>query len=211
MDDFLKESMFQYYDERAQEYDEIYLYGKGSTAYIEETNNLKIVVNDICFGNILDIPSGTAFWLPSYADKCDSLLLIDQSRTMLEISKKRAQQNGIGDRYEILQADLFDFDFPFNKFDIILTGFFNSHLTEQEEYIFLSRIKDSLNSRGKILVLDSAWSQKRAENREKEGKQVRRLNNGTEFTINKKYFETSDIEEIGSAKKVEDCYIAYFH
>ena len=203
MDNSLKESMFQYYDERASEYDEIYLYGKGTTsisdskAYIEETDILKTVVNDICFGSLLDIPSGTAFWLPAYADKCDSIMLVDQSKEMLAISRNRAEQYGIGDRCEIAHGDIFDIDLPHNKCDTILTGFFISHLTEQEESVFIPRVKDSLNSRGKILILDSAWSQKRAATRKKEGKQVRRLNDGSQFNIYKKYFEISDIDAFG--------------
>ena len=192
MDNSLKDSMFQYYDERASEYDEIYLYGKGSTAiskssaYVEETNRLKTVVKNICFGKMLDIPSGTAFWLPSYSEKCDSILLVDQSKAMLDESKKRAQQNSMGDRSEILQGDVFDIDLSTKKFDIILIGFFISHLTEQEEYTFISTMRSSLSNRGKILILDSAWSQQRAATRAKEGKQVRRLNNGIQFDIYKK-------------------------
>lgn len=203
MDDSLKESMFQYYDDRASEYDEIYLYGKGSTAlnnstaYIEETEKLKKIVSDICFGDLIDIPCGTAFWLPSYAEKCNSLLLVDQSLRMLEISRKRAHRNGIDDRCKIVQADILNSKWKFNKFDIVLIGFFLSHLTKQEENIFLSGIKNSLKKRGKLLILDSAWSHKRAETHQKEGRRIRRLNNGTEFEIYKKYFEPNDIKEIG--------------
>lgn len=204
MDNSLKNSMFQYYDERALEYDEIYLCGKGpasisnSSAYIEETNKLKTVIKKICFGKILDIPSGTAFWLPSYSDKCESVLLVDQSKAMLDESMKRAQQNGVGYCCETLNGDVFDIDLFTNKFNIILIGFFISHLTEQEEYTFISRMKSSLNNKGKILVLDSTWNQQRALTREKEGKQVRRLNNGTQFNIYKKYFDQTDIESFGS-------------
>lgn len=199
----LKQNTFQYYDERASEYDEIYLYGKCSTAmnnpnaYIEDTEELKKIVNEICFGDILDIPCGTAFWLSAYAEKCNSALLVDQSTSMLEMSKKKARENGIENHCEFIQADVLNYDLGSAAYDTIISGFFLSHLNEDEEFKFISKIKNSLNKEAKLLILDSSWSEERAKHRYKEGGLVRRLNNGKEFEIYKKYFEAKDIDEIG--------------
>lgn len=197
--------MLVYYDERAPEYDEIYLAGKGPASisdplvYQEETLKLKQVVNELCVGDILDIPCGTSFWLPSYGRHCTNVLLVDQSGRMLEESRRRAQQIGLEDRCQFLQTDISSFEWAGKKFDTILVGFFISHLRREEESVFLSQARDSLKQEGKLLILDSIWSQERAKTRKKEGEQVRRLNDGREFTIYKKYFTLSDIEALGEA------------
>jgi len=209
MDKALKQSMLAYYDERASEYDEIDTLGTGSTAinapsaYQEETTILQRVVNEVCAGDILDIPCGTAFWLPSYAQGCTTALLVDQSASMLDESRRRARQAGVADRCQFLQCDIFDSAWPHQRFDVVLMGFFISHLTTEEEARILARLRNSLKPNGKFLVLDSAWSTGRARTRVKEGEQMRRLNNGTEFPIYKKYFERRDIEAIGTQHQFE--------
>jgi SAM-dependent methyltransferase len=195
----LKQSMLTYYDEWASEYDEIYTLGNRPLAvntplvYKEETNTLKQIINNICRGDLLDIPSGNAFWLPSYAQCCMTALLVEQSGNMFAESKQRAQQYDVADRCQFLQADIFEFDWPRQRCDVVLVGFFLSHLTGDEEAIFLSKVKDSLKPGGTDLVLDSARSRERAQTRPKEGEQLRKLNNGTEFLIYKKYFDMNDI------------------
>ena len=196
--------MFKYYDERASEYDEIYLHGKCSTAinnpkaYIEDAEELNRIVSNICLGNILDIPCGTAFWQPAYAERCTSVLLLDQSANMLELSKSRARANSIENRCKFVQADILNFDLESEKYDVILLGFFISHLNEDEEFRFLSGMKNSLKKEGRLLALDSSWSEERAKaSSNKEGGLIRRLNNGNEFEIYKKYFEPKDIDRIG--------------
>ncbi|MBI4765323.1 MAG: class I SAM-dependent methyltransferase [Deltaproteobacteria bacterium] len=203
MDQTLKQSMMAYYSERAPEYDEIYTAGKGPTSindpltYKEETNRLKQIVNTLCAGDILDVPSGTAFWLPSYAHHCATVLLVDQSLKMLKESRERARQNGLEDRCSFLQTDIFNYDWAGHQFDTVLVGFFISHLTAEEESLFFSKVCDALKPSGKLLILDSTWSQERAKTRNKEGEQARKLNDGTEFTIYKKYFTLADIETLG--------------
>jgi len=112
----LKYSMFKYYDERAKEYDEIYTLGKGPASindprvYMEETKTLQRIVNRMCRGKLLDIPCGTAFWLTSYAEKCSSVHLFDQSDNMLDQAKLKALQAGIADRCSYFVGDLLEND-----------------------------------------------------------------------------------------------------
>ncbi|MGD9210332.1 MAG: class I SAM-dependent methyltransferase [Desulfobacteraceae bacterium] len=114
--------------------DEIYTLGTGSTsikaprAYQEETSILKHVVNELCAGSILDIPCGTAFWLPSYAQRCTTVLLGDQSAKMLDESRQRARQAGMAARCQFRQHNIFAFAWPHQRFDVVLVGFFLSHL-----------------------------------------------------------------------------------
>lgn len=49
-----------------------------------------------------------------------------------------------------------------------------------------------------MLVIDSVWSDERKPVREKEGMQKRRLNDGSEFEIFKKYFAPKEVASIGN-------------
>lgn len=67
----LKQSMLDYYRERAIEYDDVYQ-GKGPAsisepkAYISEVAILSDIVTRTLSGNIIDIACGTAFWRPMH-------------------------------------------------------------------------------------------------------------------------------------------------
>jgi len=203
MEKSVKESMFTYYDERAREYDEIYTLGKGPASindpqiYKEETQVLQRVVNEVCRGKLLDIPCGTAFWLPSYAEKCGSFYLFDQSENMLEQARMKAILSGIDNRCTYGRGDILDDHWETGTYDSILIGFFISHLTESQENLFFTKLCKSLSPEGRFLILDSVWTETRSKTRGKSGNQKRRLNDGTEFEIYKKYFDRPDIDNIG--------------
>ena len=204
MDNDLKQSMLTYYDERASEYDEIYTLGTGFTAvsdpeaYKAETLRLKQAAGDVCRGSMIDIPCGTAFWMPGYANNCTSVLLVDQSENMLRESELRARHYNILDRCQFIQGDIFSIKLPHQAFDAAIVGFFISHLTQEEEQVFITNFRKSIKPGGNILILDSAWSTQRAKNRPKAGAQIRKLNNGKEFPIYKKYFDRQDIVNMGT-------------
>lgn len=196
--------MFKYYDERAQEYDEIYTLGKGPASindpqlYKEEAQILQGVVKRICRGNILDIPCGTAFWLPSYAEECTAVTLFDQSEKMLEQAQKRSIEAGIDNRCTYHRGEILSENWEVRSFDSILIGFFISHLTDPQEETFFNKLSQALSPAGRFLILDSVWSETRAITRKKSGQQKRKLNDGTEFDIYKKYLERTDIKNLGA-------------
>ncbi len=53
--------------------------------------------------------------------------------------------------------------------DFALVGFLISHFDELDEEILLKLLKESIRSDGKIFIIDSLWTDERA-NRKKEGK-----------------------------------------
>jgi hypothetical protein len=78
-------------------------------------------------------------------------------------------------------------------FDTALVGFFLSHLTSLEIQGFLVRVRGSLRPGGQVILLDSLWSAVRAQTAPKEGAVRRRLNDGREFDVYKRYFEVDDL------------------
>src|SRR4030065_584313 len=93
----LKKSMNLYYDERANEYDEIYTLGAGPASitdpnvYKQDVIKVKESIKKQNFkGVVFDVPCGTAFWMPSYYQNAEKIVLMDQSANMLKKAKERS-------------------------------------------------------------------------------------------------------------------------
>lgn len=189
-----------YYDERAREYDEIYV-GKGPAipdpiAYQNDVKKVSEIASGFGRGHLIDIGCGTGFWLPYYSRNCSEITLIDQSEKMLSECKKRVDELGIKNKCNLVQGDFFETHFEDSSFDSTLTGFLISHLTIEQEKSFFVKLKKTLKPHGQLMLIDSAWSDKRKQFRKKEGMQDRVLNDGRVFTIYKRYFDKSNVEQI---------------
>jgi len=209
----VQQSMNDYYNERAPEYDEIYM-GKGPAsisnpdAYKTETTILAQLVEQYCVGNHLDMPCGTGFWLPHYAQKCQHMTLVDQSENMLAECRKKASEARVLNKCQFICTDIWHDDFLHDQFDSILFGFFISHLPPEEEAKLFSMLRILLTNGGTFLILDSIWSAERAAHRNKEGVQERILNDGRRFDIYKKYFTAEDFGKMG---QMYQCNITVLH
>jgi hypothetical protein len=84
--------MLAYYDERAPEYEEAYTIGTGTASipdievFKAEARAMEDIVVRVGHGRVLDLPCGTAYWLPHYAANCSRITAMDgpasgQSRT----------------------------------------------------------------------------------------------------------------------------------
>jgi ubiquinone/menaquinone biosynthesis C-methylase UbiE len=213
MDDDLRRSMFRYYDERASEYEEAYVLGTGTASiqhadvFRHEAVLLTGVVERFARGRLVDLACGTGFWLQHYAARCSSVTLIDQSSRMLDTCRTKVVALDLAHRASIVQSDVFDHTFDQRAFDSALIGFLISHLTEDQERLLFERLRTMLDSGGRFLILDSAYSPERARFNAKIERQQRRLNDGTQFEIYKRYIDRQDIlrwtESYGAALSIE--------
>jgi len=192
--------MMVYYNERAKEYDEVYI-GKGPAipypdACRNDVSKIKKMVSSFGKGHLIDIGCGTGFWLPYYSQNCSKITLIDQSEEMILECKERVDKLRLKNRCDFVQGDFFEVEFENCLFESVVTGFFISHITSELEQVFFAKLNKILKPNAQLMIIDSAWSSKREQYRKKEGIQKRVLNNGRIFTIYKRYFNGSDIEEI---------------
>lgn len=208
MDTRLRQSMNEYYDERAAEFDEIYTLGKppGSVKdpehYMEEARQLAKIVREQGRGSLLDIPCGTGYWLQFYAENCSAITLVDQSEKMLGQGREKAREHGVEPISRFLRADALEVPLEDRSFDTVLVGFFLSHITDQQMDLFFEKIRSVLKPAGHLLILDSCWSPFR-KTRPKEGMAQRKLNDGRLFEIYKRYFDRSDFERMAKAYDME--------
>jgi len=189
-----------YYDERAEEYDEIYL-GKGHTTidpdvYKNDVAKVSAVVSRFGKGHLIDIACGAGFWLPHYARNCSQITFLDQSGRMLSKCKDRVESLGLAITLNFIQGDFLDVSLETSQYDCALVGFFLSHLTSEQEKAFFGRLGEILKPNPQLMFIDSAWNKKREQYREREGFQERVLNDGRRFRVYKRYFDKSDVEEM---------------
>jgi len=201
MNYILNEEMMSYYDTRAPEYDDIYL-GKGPASipdpalYKNEAQVTSKIVSKFGTGHLIDIACGTGYWLPCYARNCIKVTLIDQSERMLSECRRRIDELKFGEGCDLVQGDFFKASFENTFFDSALVGFLLGHLSSEEEETFFRKLLGILSPGSQLMVIDSTWSIRRQQYRQKEGVQKRVLNDSSTFTIYKRYFSKSDIEEV---------------
>jgi ubiquinone/menaquinone biosynthesis C-methylase UbiE len=204
MDERLRDHMLAYYDERAPEYEEAYTRGTGTasiddpTVFTAEIAELERIVRGFGRGHLLDLACGTGYWLPHYLGNCSGVTLFDQSEGMLAECRLKIRRLGAADRCSIVRADVFEHQFPGSAHDSALVGFLLSHLADEQEQAVMKILRQTLCDNARVLILESAWTDLRAKFNQKAGRQARRLNDGTEYDIYKRYISRADISAWGS-------------
>ena len=206
-DDNIIREMMSYYDERAEEYDEIYL-GKSHTTinadvYRKDVAKISEMVSRFGKGHLIDIACGAGFWLPNYARNCNQITFLDQSARMLSKCKDRVEELGLADISSFIQGDFLDIKLEASKYDCALVGFLLSHLTLEQEKTFFRKLEENLKANPQLMFIESAWNMRRQRYQEKEGVQERVLNNGRIFRVYKRYFDKPAVEEMFEWYKFE--------
>ena len=195
----LEQEMLAYYEERAEEYDELYTgqmpaVRAHSELYVKETRDISQIAAGFGHGHLIDIACGTGFWALRYAKNCDRLTFIDQSSSVLAICKKRIERIGFENKADFIQGNIFDINLLPHTYDSSFLGFILGHFTSELEENFFNKLNQAVKPAARIMIVDSIWGAQRREGRKKEGEQKRILNDGRSFKIYKKYLEPSDIE-----------------
>jgi ubiquinone/menaquinone biosynthesis C-methylase UbiE len=191
--------MLVYYNERASEYEEAYTVGTGTasitdpTVFTTEIGVLERIVRDFGSGHLLDLACGTGYWLPLYIGNCSRVTLFDQSERMLSECELKVRRLAGADRCSLVRGDIFDFDFAAGAYDCALVGFLLSHTSEAQEHRVMQVLRNTLRPGAGFLILESAWTDVRARFNQKVERQTRRLNDGTQFQIYKRYISREDI------------------
>jgi ubiquinone/menaquinone biosynthesis C-methylase UbiE len=176
-----------YYDRRAPEYDDWWL-GRGMYAGLdrpqwhEEVERLLAVVSGLPPARVLDVACGTGFLTRHLRGDVTG---VDQSPAMVGIASAAAPGA------HIVLGDAVPLPFADRSFDRVFTGHFYGHLLEPERAAFLAetgRVGDNL------VIVDSAVR----EGVDPEQWQTRRLSDGSDHRVYKRYFTGQGlVQELG--------------
>lgn len=174
--------MKTYYDTRAPEYDEWYL-GLGRFAEIErpgweeELAALTEAIGALPPARTLDVACGTAFLTRHLRGE---LTAVDQSGRMLEIARERLPDA------TLVRGDALELRFEDRSFERLFTAHFYGHLQAHDRAQFLAEAR---RVAGELIVLDAAVRP----DHEPEEWQERVLNDGSRYTVYKRFFDPAQL------------------
>jgi demethylmenaquinone methyltransferase/2-methoxy-6-polyprenyl-1,4-benzoquinol methylase len=186
--------MKAYYDARAPEYDDWYegrgrFAGRQRPAWRELLGELAATIRALPPARTLDVACGTGYatgWLPG------ELTGVDQSERMLEVARRRLPDG------RFVQGDALELPFVDDSFERVATMNFYGHLEGDDRDRFLSEAR---RVAPELLVVDAALR----DDVEPEEWQERILNDGSSWTVYKRYFTAAGLAaELGGGEIVYD-------
>ena len=192
----------RYYEARAPIYDQLYLrqgrYAVDDAAWTanwhRETGELEGFVQALpADGSVLELAPGTGLWTRFLAPRARHLVAVDGSPAML--ARNEALRDG--DRIRSVEADLFVWEQD-ERFDLIFTGFFLSHIPPGRWAPFWQKVAGWLAPGGTLAFVDDSWAPDRPRSSDRvEGgpdhAHIRRLDDGP-YTIVKRFFRPEELE-----------------
>ncbi len=182
--------MKAYYEARAREYDDWYR-GLGRYDGLERPHwdddilELEAMVRALPPLRTLDVACGTGFLTRHLRGEIAGL---DQSPTMVELTRERVPQG------TILQGDALALPYDDGAFNRVLTAHFYGHLEEAERLRFLAEAR---RVAPQLVVIDTA----RRPDHEAEEWQERVLDDGSSWTVYKRYFTAASLlAELGGGR-----------
>jgi SAM-dependent methyltransferase len=147
-------------------------------------------------GDVLELAAGTGIWTRRLERYADRLTALDSAPETLELNRGRA-----GDDVEFVVADIFEWEPP-RRFDACCFGFWISHVPPTRFAEFWALVDRALVPDGRVFFVDTTISSMGAATLELEGGRARRrLNDGREFEIVKRYYDPQalrdELEELG--------------
>lgn len=173
--------MKAYYDQRAPEYDATsYELARQDPALREDLAELEGLLAELPAGRVVDIGCGTA-WLTRFLR--GSIVGVDQSESMLRLAQER-----LPGAFFVL-ASVPPLPFPTGSFDRALASHVYSHIEEPEERG--SFIAEARRVARELLVVEQAWQPPLPRERWEQ----RRLSDGTEHAVYKRYLTAAELAD----------------
>jgi len=194
------DSMVEYYQARAPEYDDWYLrrgrYERGpihDAAWNAELDGAGTWLDAVPFrGEIVELAAGTGWWSPLLASKGE-LWLYDAAEAPLERARERLVAHRLRAHIHVRDA----WAEPDRQVDGVFCGFWLSHVERARTADFLDLVRRWLKPGGALALIDSRpdpFSSASDHPEPANDTSVRRLDDGREFTIVKVYREPPELE-----------------
>lgn len=202
-DDTLLSEQLDYYRARASEYDEWWFrqgrYDRGAEAndaWFAQAAELERALERFDpHGDVLELACGTGLWTRHLIKYANRVIAVDAAPEVLAINRARVDDA----RVEYLQRDLFAWAPEPAASDACVFCFWLSHVPTPRFARFWETVAGALKPDGRVFFIDSARSERSTavdheQADETDDTQSRRLADGTEFQIVKRYYEPAALE-----------------
>jgi SAM-dependent methyltransferase len=194
------EQQLEYYRARAGEYDDWWFrtgrYDRGpvaNAAWFAEVAALEAALERFDpSGDVLELACGTGLWTRHLIAHADRVTAVDGAPEVLALNRVRTEALGASVTY--VEADLFSWEPPPHAFDACVFAFWLSHVPEDRFAPFWAMVSAALRPDGRVLLIDSQRAPRsKARDHtmpaEQSSLEQRRLDDGREFEIVKRYYE----------------------
>ena len=208
MRDEVVDEQLAYYRARAPEYDDWFFrrgrYDRGEEArrrWFDEAAQVRSALHDLPLdgADVLELAPGTGIWTAELAARARHLTVVDAAPEMLERCAERLGEAAA--RTEFVHADLFDWRPPPHRvWDVVLFCFWISHVPDDALPAFLDAVAAALRPAGRVFFLDglhepTSTAADHVLPAAGEATMVRRLDDGREYRIVKRYRGDNELRE----------------
>ncbi len=190
--------MQNYYKNRAEEYEEIYL--RDDPTRQEELRKLEELMKETLVNKkVLEIACGTGYWTRLLSETAQSIIATDKVQQVLEIAKEKQYLCPVSFHIE----DAFKLSFKNASFNGGLANFWFSHVPREKIDCFLTNFHRVLQKKSEIFIADNVYIPsiggelviKKGDNNTYKR---RKLKDGREYLILKNYYSFEDLLKIFS-------------
>ncbi len=192
-----------YYRARASEYDEWFY---RLNRYDRGPNLNKLWFDDVAqvveafqrlepVDEALELAAGTGIWTERLVKIARHLTVVDASPEMIDINRSKVPDANV----TYVEHDLFAWE-PDREYDLVFFSFWLSHVPPEGLDAFLEKVRRAVRKGGRLFMIDSRFEQTGAATNnplfeEEEVHRTRILNDGSEYTIVKIYYEPDSLRE----------------
>jgi demethylmenaquinone methyltransferase/2-methoxy-6-polyprenyl-1,4-benzoquinol methylase len=197
--DALLAEQVSYYRARAAEYDDWWFrrarYDNGpewNARWFAEAAEVESALERFAArGDVLELACGTGLWTRHLARTATHLTAVDASPEVIELNRTRVGDAAV----EYVEADIFDLQLS-GRYDACCFGFWLSHVPEGRFAEFWDGVGRALRPDGRVFFVDSGIGRSdRVHTRDRAAAtELRRLSDGREFRIVKRYHEPRELE-----------------
>jgi SAM-dependent methyltransferase len=186
-----------YYRERAHEYDD-WWFRRGryevdaetAACWFADVRELEAALDAFePRGDVLELAAGTGIWTRRLLMHTDRVTAVDAVAEVLELN--RARTSGAAD---YVVADVFEWEPP-REFDVCFFSFWHSHVPSRHFEAFWRLVGGALKPEGRVFLVDNArLGDSRHLVSSTGGVARRRLSDGREFDIVKRFWRPAELE-----------------
>jgi len=185
-----------YYRHRAPEYDQWWRREGRYTLDEQARQNWEQDIAEVAHaldafapaGDVLELAAGTGWWTERLTRHATHITAVDASTETLALNRERTGATG---KVTYRQADIFAWTPPASAFDTVFFAYWLSHVPAERLDAFWAMAGHALRPGGRVFLIDSYRPE-----RVPGDLQHRRLNDGREFRVVKRFWQPAELEAI---------------